>query len=721
MKRIAVCRGFTGYSFPKDEALSEIDAILEKATISLQNDHPVSTTYEALYHNVSDLIQPKSARQLCLKLETLIDNHTRSVLDRFKQTDLKQMDFLKQMNECWLRNCQQLVKIKGIFLFLDRKYVLPEKSMVAIWDLGIERFRYYFSINSMIQKRTTEELLHLIELERKGGVIERTLVKDLLSMLSCLSLYKSTFEPRFFEETQNHYKTESQRLFHEYDVPEYLNYVDRVIVEETERSTHYLEPLTQKPLIETVEKELIEAHLSLVLAKGLDQLLDDMRIDDLILLHSLLSRVTNGLTELCSFFNKYIKQRGQAIVTDVDRDKTMVQDLLAFKSRMDKVVNECFQKQERFLYSLKEAFESFINQRPNKPAELIAKYIDSKLRSGNKEATEDELEETLDQILVLFRFVHGKDVFEAFYKKDLAKRLLVNKSASVDAEKSMLSKLRQECGAAFTSKLEGMFKDIDVSKDLLVQFRHHLSCHKRSSSIDLTVNVLTMGYWPTYTPMEVKLPNFLLKHQKNYEKFYFNKKHGRKLQWQPNLGHCTLIAVFEQGKNELLVSLFQALVLLLFNEKDEITYEDIFEETKIEHVELKRTLQSLACGKVRVLMKEPKGKDVIEGDRFIFNSKFKHQLYKIKINQVQLKETQEEQSMTEERVFQDRQYQIDAAIVRIMKTRKKLSHNALVTEVFDHLRFPVRAQDIKVRIESLIERDYLHRDQEKVTQYNYVA
>ena len=37
----------------------------------------------------------------------------------------------------------------------------------------------------------------------------------------------------------------------------------------------------------------------------------------------------------------------------------------------------------------------------------------------------------------------GKDVFEAFYKKDLAKRLLIGKSASVDAEKSMLSKLKQ--------------------------------------------------------------------------------------------------------------------------------------------------------------------------------------------------------------------------------------------------------------------------------------
>ena len=69
--------------------------------------------------------------------------------------------------------------------------------------------------------------------------------------------------------------------------------------------------------------------------------------------------------------------------------------------------------------------------------------MDARLRAGNKEASEEELEKILDKLLILFRFIHGKDVFEAFYKKDLAKRLLVGKSASVDAEKSMLLKLKQ--------------------------------------------------------------------------------------------------------------------------------------------------------------------------------------------------------------------------------------------------------------------------------------
>lgn len=62
-------------------------------------------------------------------------------------------------------------------------------------------------------------------------------------------------------------------------------------------------------------------------------------------------------------------------------------------------------------------------------------------------------------------------MFEAFYKKDLAKRLLLGKSASIDAEKSMIGKLKAECGSQFTNKLEGMFKDMDLSKDIMKSFK----------------------------------------------------------------------------------------------------------------------------------------------------------------------------------------------------------------------------------------------------------
>lgn len=81
----------------------------------------------------------------------------------------------------------------------------------------------------------------------------------------------------------------------------------------------------------------------------------------------------------------------------------------------------------------------------------------------------------------------------------------------------------------------------------------------------------------------------------------------------------------------------------------------------------------------------------------------------------------EENQSTNEKVFQDRQYQVDAAIVRIMKMRKSLLHNLLISECVGQLKFPIKPADIKKRIESLIDRDYLARDEQNPNQYNYLA
>lgn len=158
----------------------------------------------------------------------------------------------------------------------------------------------------------------------------------------------------------------------------------------------------------------------------------------------------------------------------------------------------------------------------------------------------------------------------------MAKRLLVGKSASVDAEKSMLSKLKQECGGGFTSKLEGMFKDMELSKDMNISFKQHMTnVDVEYTKIDLTVHILTMGYWPTYPLMEVTMPSLLVELQSIFNKFYLAKHSGRKLQWQPTLGSCVLTSRFEQGPKEFLVSLFQALVLLLFSDTDSLTFNEI--------------------------------------------------------------------------------------------------------------------------------------------------
>ena len=288
--------------------------------------------------------------------------------------------------------------------------------------------------------------------------------------------------------------------------------------------------------------------------------------------------------------------------------------------------------------------------------------------------------------------------FEAFFKKDLAKRLLLNKSASIDAEKSIISKLKQECGSGFTKKLEGMFKDMELSRDIAIAFAQSQSKKDLQAKIgsEISVHVLTTGYWPAYPPAPLNLPKELLDHQEAFEKFYLSKHQGRRLSWHNSLAHCSLkarIGLLPNGKadapKELLVSLYQAAILLLFNDTESMPYSAIAHAVGMEDKELRVTLQSLACAKIRVLNKEPKGRDVDDTDVFHLNSKFDVKQLRIKINSIQLKETQEENDKTTESVFQDRQYQVDAAVVRVMKARKSLSHALLISELFKMLKFPV--------------------------------
>uniref|UniRef100_A0A4W6D7T9 Cullin-4B n=1 Tax=Lates calcarifer TaxID=8187 RepID=A0A4W6D7T9_LATCA len=663
---------------------------LRDAVGAIQNSTSIKYNLEELYQAVENLCSYKVSPTLYKQLRQVCEDHVQLT------ESLDNLSFLKRMNRCWQDHCRQTVRFDGLML------------CICCRDTGLELFRTHIVSDSAVQKRTVDGILEQIELERNGETVDRSLLRSLLGMLSDLQVYKDSFEERFLTETNRLYAAEGQRLMQERDVPEYLHHVARRLEEENDRIVSYLDQSTQKPLISCVEKQLLGEHMTAILQKGLSTLLDENRVTELALLYQLFSKVKGGLLTLLQFWRDYIKSFGGEIVCTPEKDKDMVQELLDFKDKMDNVAQSCFTRNEGFINAMKEAFETFINKRPNKPAELIAKYVDSKLRAGNKEATEEELERILDKIMIIFRFIHGKDVFEAFYKKDLAKRLLVGKSASVDAEKSMLSKLKHECGAAFTSKLEGMFKDMELSKDIMIQFKQYMQNQSEPSNIELTVNILTMGYWPSYTPMEVHLPpevRFI------FESFF--------LCFDLN---CTDNDHFIlQGKKELQVSLFQTLVLLMFNEGEEFSVEEIRAATGIEEGELRRTLQSLACGKARVLNKNPRGKDVEDGDRFNFNNDFKHKLFRIKINQIQMKETVEEQVSTTERVFQDRQYQIDAAVVRIMKMRKTLSHNLLVSELYNQLKFPVKPGDLKKRIESLIDRDYMERDKETPNQYHYVA
>ncbi|MBA0748077.1 hypothetical protein Gogos_004931 [Gossypium gossypioides] len=601
--------------------------------------------------------------------------------------------FLKRPDSCDLEKlyqanlCDQMLMIRSIALYLDRTYVKQTPNVRSLWDMGLQLFRKHLSMAPEVEHKTVTGLLRMIEGERLGEAVDRTLLNHLLKMFTALGIYSESFEKPFLECTSEFYAAEGMKYMQQSDVPDYLKHVEMRLHEEHERCVLYLDALTRKPLIATAEKQLLERHIPAILDKGFVMLMDGRRLEDLQRMYSLFSRV-NALESLRQAISSYIRRTGQVIVMDEEKDKDMVPSLLEFKASLDSIWEESFSKNEAFGNTIKDSFEHLINLRQNRPAELIAKFLDEKLRAGNKGTSEEELEGTLDKALVLFRFIQ----------------------------------LKTECGSQFTNKLEGMFKDIELSKEINESFKQSSQARtKLPSGIEMSVHVLTTGYWPTYPPMGVRLPHELNVYQDIFKEFYLSKYSGRRLMWQNSLGHCVLKADFPKGKKELAVSLFQTVVLMLFNDAQKLSFQDIKDSTGIEDKELRRTLQSLACGKVRVLQKLPKGRDVEDNDSFIFNDGFTAPLYRIKVNAIQMKETVEENTSTTERVFQDRQYQVDAAIVRIMKTRKVLSHTLLITELFQQLKFPIKPADLKKRIESLIDREYLERDKNNPQIYNYLA
>ena len=102
-----------------------------------------------------------------------------------------------------------------------------------------------------------------------------------------------------------------------------------------------------------------------------------------------------------------------------------------------------------------------------------------------------------------------------------------------------------------------------------------------------------------------------------------------------------------------------------------------------------------------MLSKTPKGKEVSPSDNFTINGNFSDPKYRIKINQVQAKETKEENIKVHTDVFADRNYETQAAVVRIMKSKKSITHVQLISEVISATknRGVLDPTDIKKNIE----------------------
>eukprot|EP01065_Artemidia_motanka_P015200 TRINITY_DN1906_c0_g1_i1.p2 TRINITY_DN1906_c0_g1~~TRINITY_DN1906_c0_g1_i1.p2 ORF type:complete len:763 (+),score=319.14 TRINITY_DN1906_c0_g1_i1:62-2350(+) len=700
----------------ESEAWGKLRAAVEAVLEARAADH----TDEELYSAVRDLCDHGLAEGTAAKLRSLVSSYTTSTIKRLlADTVVPDAEFLVAAGRLWDDRSDKLMTISRLFAWLDTTH-LRQRSQKSIWEQGLELLSKGLQTEQDVLRKLLRSMLATVKAERSGSAVQRGLMSKLAKSLASLGLYKQHFEAGLLKETADFYETEGQAVCHpDTPVGKYLRLVEQRLDEEEDRVRNYLEMSTRRELIAIVEVKLVKTHAATILERGLGDLLNGMMLPELGLLYSQFGLSNVGCRPMLrDAFKAHIKEKGARMVMDEQGDPHMIPDLLKFRRDLDLVLRDAFAGRKEFQYALRDSFAGFINMRANRPAELLAKFLDQKQRASSKEADED-LEPLMEQCLDLFRMVHSKDMFLAFYQKDFAKRLLLGRSASIENEKAFLSKLKQEGGPGFTNKLEGMLNDMETSASIAESFK--ASRADSADPIDLNVQVLTQSFWPTTSQADVKIPPDMAGLLDSFKHFYLLRHKGRCLQWQANLCMCSLRAAFPSGRKELVVSLFQTLVLLAFNDGKEYTFAELQQHTGIEGPELKTVVQSLALSNVRVLRRLTKGPKLLPTDVFTVNEDFKHKQHKIRINQAQAKETKEEQKKTSDQVVQDRAFAIDACVVRTMKSRRVLRHQDLVAAVFAGLKFPVTGGDVKKRIESLIERDYLRRDDENTSSYHYVA
>ncbi len=363
----------------------------------------------------------------------------------------------------------------------------------SIDEMGLIQFRSQIFSDFILKPKILQGACDLVKSDRKcnESMVDHSLLRQAIDVFHALMVYTKDFEPILLGESQEYFISWADQESSTRGLASYVEECHKLIDRETSRCDMFgLDSSTRRELLTKLEEILIRRKEGiLVKTESVSELLKLGSIDSLERLHSLLQRERLG-AKLRPSFESYINATGSAIVFDEERESDMVVRLLEFKGKLDLVWRVAFHKHEGLGHSLREAFETFINKTKKtnmtwgtdnpKPGEMIAKYVDMLLRGGAKAipatlssagdtaigreeddadgavGDEDaEISKQLDQVLDLFRFVHGKAVFEAFYKKDLARRLLMGRSASAEAEKSMLTRLK-------TGKRGSLFESVAV-------------------------------------------------------------------------------------------------------------------------------------------------------------------------------------------------------------------------------------------------------------------
>ncbi|CAI9274933.1 unnamed protein product [Lactuca saligna] len=668
-----------GWDFMQ-KGITKLKNILDGPT----EQHFSSEDYMMLYTTIYNMCTQKPphdySQQLYEKYRESFEEYiTSTVLPSLREKHGEFM--LRELVRRWSNHKVMVRWLSRFFHYLDR-YFITRRSLPALKEVGLTCFRDL--VYQELHGKVRDAVISLIDQEREGEQIDR--------------------------DTSAYYSRKASSWILEDSCPDYMLKAEECLKREKDRVSHYLHFSSETKLLEKVQNELLSMYATQLLEKehsGCHALLRDDKVDDLSRMYRLFSKIPHGLDPVSSIFKQHVAAEGTALVKQAEdaasnkkaekrdvvglQEQVFVRKVIELHDKYMAYVNDCFMNHTLFHKALKEAFEIFCNKgvSGSSSAELLATFCDNILKKGGSEKLSDEaIEDTLEKAFKLLAYISDKDLFAEFYRKKLARRLLFDKSANDEHERSILTKLKQQCGGQFTSKMEGMVTDLTLAKENQSHFEEYLGHNTNvNPGIDLTVTVLTTGFWPSYKSFDLNLPIEMVKCVEVFKEYYETKTKHRKLTWVYSL--------------------------------DRLSYQEIKTQLNLSDDDVIRLLHSLSCAKYKILTKEPNTKTISPNDYFEFNSKFTDKMRRIKIP---LPPMDEKKKVIED-VDKDRRYAIDASIVRIMKSRKVLGYQQLVMECVEQLgrMFKPDVKAIKKRIEDLITRDYLERDKDNPNLFRYLA
>lgn len=688
--------------------------------------------------------------KLYAEVKNFLENHVQSLYEAISVPDV---DILRLYHSHWMQFSKGSFYLNLLFGYLNTHLkkqkqdygeispysisVCPD-AMEEVMDVGALALDIWK--RKMIEPLKTmlvEHVLIEVKKDRDGEDTHQNIIHDtVLSFVEvqqyqvkgALHLYEEVLEKPLLEETKSYYRREAAELHADNTCHLFITKVDTRIQDEDLRCTKFFHPVSYSRVIRECEARMVEDYIPYLQGECRQMVKDENR-PDLAKLFKLLKQIPCGLIAMVTELEEHITKTGLQSIKSIKFEngpQQYIDELLGIHRKFSELIKDTFKDDAAFVSALDKACATIVNykhdpRRSSKSPELLAKYCDSILKKSTKNLSDAELDEKLSDIIIIFKYIDDKDIFQKFYSKMLAKRLIHTLSVSMDAEEGMISRLKHACGYEYTNKLHRMFTDISISSDLNSSFNDFLSKANASLGVGFSLFVLQSGAWPlgqtTVSPLSI--PQELVKSVQMFEQFYNGRFNGRKLTWLQHLSTGEIKVSHLKRPYIITVTTFQMSVMLLFNDKESLSFSDIQEQTQLVEKELVRTLQSLVDVRL-IAMSE--GSDPTRCT-YSLNMDFSSKRTKLKITTAVQRETPQDTEQTLSSVDEDRKMYLQAAIVRIMKSRKVLKHNSLIQEVISQssARFTPSVAMIKKCIEALIDKQYLERREGTKDEYTYMA